>query len=62
MTLRPGAHFDLRALQTYLSECQVTKPYWPERVEVIPDMPRTASGKIQKFVLKERAKAFGDAA
>ncbi|MGZ4643930.1 MAG: hypothetical protein ACXVX8_17545 [Blastococcus sp.] len=22
--------------------------YWPERLEVVPELPRTASGKIQK--------------
>jgi cyclohexanecarboxylate-CoA ligase len=39
----------------------VAKPYWPERVEIVEDLPRTASGKIQKFALRERAKAYGAA-
>ena len=60
VTLHPGASFDLKALQAYMGACEVARPYWPERVEVVEAMPRTASGKIQKFVLKERAKAFGD--
>jgi cyclohexanecarboxylate-CoA ligase len=29
-------------------------------VELVADLPRTASGKIQKFKLKEVAVAFGD--
>jgi cyclohexanecarboxylate-CoA ligase len=29
-------------------------------VELVADLPRTASGKIQKFKLKEVAAAFGD--
>lgn len=59
--LRPGHAFDLPALQTYMEECKVAKQYWPERVVVVDAVPRTPSGKIQKFLLKERAKAFADA-
>ena len=33
----------------------LTRHYWPERVELIDAMPRTPSGKIQKFVLRELA-------
>jgi cyclohexanecarboxylate-CoA ligase len=61
ITLRPGQRFDLTELQRYMDECKVAKPYWPERVEIVDELPRTASGKIQKFALRERAKAFGDA-
>ncbi|HMC16978.1 MAG TPA: AMP-binding protein [Albitalea sp.] len=57
--LRPGATLDLAAVQAYMAECKVAKQYWPERVEVVPAVPRTPSGKIQKFILKERAKTFG---
>ncbi len=35
-----------------------SKFYWPERVETIDEMPRTPSGKIQKFVLRDRAKGL----
>ena len=37
---------------------EMSKHYWPERVETIDAMPRTPSGKIQKFVLRERAKGL----
>jgi cyclohexanecarboxylate-CoA ligase len=57
--LRPGATLDLAAVQAYMAECKVAKQYWPERVEILEGVPRTPSGKIQKFILKERAKAFG---
>jgi acyl-coenzyme A synthetase/AMP-(fatty) acid ligase len=33
----------------------VAKTYWPERLEVVDELPRTPSGKIQKFVLREYA-------
>ncbi len=59
--LRPGATLDLAGVQAYMDECKVAKQYWPERVEVLSAVPRTPSGKIQKFILKERAKAFGSA-
>jgi cyclohexanecarboxylate-CoA ligase len=57
--LRAGATLDLAAVQAYMAECKVAKQYWPERVEIVPAVPRTPSGKIQKFILKERAKTFG---
>jgi len=59
LELRPGAALDLAGVQAYMAECKVAKQYWPERVEVLTAVPRTPSGKIQKFILKERAKAFG---
>ena len=53
VVLRPGASFTLDDLQAYMAECKVAKQYWPERVEVVADLPRTPSGKIQKFKLRE---------
>ena len=32
----------------------MARQYWPERLEVLPELPRTASGKIQKFELLRR--------
>jgi len=60
VALRPGMTLDLAGMQAYMADCKVAKQYWPERLEVLPDLPRTASGKIQKFVLKEKAKIFAD--
>ena len=57
MVLRPGQAFDLATLQVYMSESKVAKQYWPERVEVLAALPRTPSGKIQKFRLRELAAA-----
>jgi len=32
-------------------------PYkYPRRVEFVPELPKTATGKIQRFVLRSRAK------
>jgi cyclohexanecarboxylate-CoA ligase len=55
---RPGTTIDLAAVQDYLSSAKMAKQFWPERVEVVAELPRTASGKIQKFKLKEIATAF----
>src|ERR1700716_3644879 len=58
---KAGSTIDLAAIQAYLAECKMAKQFWPERVELVADLPRTASGKIQKFKLKEIAAAFAEA-
>ena len=60
VVVKPGQTFDLPALQAYMAECKVAKQYWPEKVEVVAELPRTPSGKIQKFVLREKAKVFAN--
>jgi cyclohexanecarboxylate-CoA ligase len=61
LVLRPGHTFDLKTLQAYMAEHKVAKQYWPERVEIVADLPKTPAGKVQKYQLREMAKAFGDA-
>jgi cyclohexanecarboxylate-CoA ligase len=61
VVLRPGQSLDLPTLQAYMAENKVAKQYWPERIEIVGDLPRTPSGKVQKFSLREQAKCFGDA-
>jgi cyclohexanecarboxylate-CoA ligase len=55
---RAGATLDFLSMQRFLDERRVAKTYWPERLEVLEALPRTPSGKIQKFLLRERAKAL----
>jgi len=50
--------FGLAEVREHLDAHEVSKHYWPERVEVVEEMPRTPSGKIQKFVLRDRAKGL----
>ncbi|TWB87720.1 cyclohexanecarboxylate-CoA ligase [Bradyrhizobium macuxiense] len=57
---RSGTTIDLATVQVYLGEARMAKQFWPERVEVVDELPRTASGKIQKFKLREIAAAFAD--
>jgi cyclohexanecarboxylate-CoA ligase len=58
VTLRSGATLDLAAVCGHLAGEGFTKHFWPERLEALAEMPRTATGKIQKFVLRERAKSL----
>jgi cyclohexanecarboxylate-CoA ligase len=57
---RGGSTIDLAAVRTYLSDAKMAKQFWPERVEVVAELPRTASGKIQKFKLREIATSFAE--
>jgi cyclohexanecarboxylate-CoA ligase len=43
-----------------MAENKVAKQYWPERIEIVADLPKTPAGKVQKFQLRELAKTFGD--
>jgi cyclohexanecarboxylate-CoA ligase len=58
--LRPGEKLDLGGLQAYMAEHKVAKQYWPERVEIVAELPKTPAGKVQKFQLREIAKAFAE--
>ena len=55
VTLKADASLDLTELTRFLAEQGMAKTYWPERLEVMAEMPRTPSGKIQKFRLREIA-------
>ncbi|MGH8278180.1 MAG: 3-phosphoshikimate 1-carboxyvinyltransferase [Gammaproteobacteria bacterium] len=53
---RKSSALTFAGMQQYLDAHHVSKHYWPERLELIDVIPRNAVGKIQKFVLRERAK------
>ena len=52
---KPNADLDMTELTRFLREQGMARQYWPERLEMVTEMPRTASGKIQKFKLREIA-------
>ncbi len=56
---KPDQHFDFAEMIRFLEEQPVARNYMPERLEVVTEMPKTPSGKIQKFRLREAAKTFG---
>ena len=55
----PG-EFTLAEMRAFLESKGLAKPYWPEVVKVVEDFPRTPSGKIQKFKIRqELTEEFG---
>ena len=55
IVLKDSEPFSLAEMRDWLEKSGAAKQYWPEAVEVVTTMPRTASGKIQKFVLRDLA-------
>ncbi|WP_425995353.1 AMP-binding protein [Afipia sp. DC4300-2b1] len=53
VVLREGALLTLADVMAYMAENAVAKNYWPERIEVLDALPKTPSGKVQKFRLRE---------
>lgn len=55
----PGRTPTLLDLVTYLDGLGFAKQFWPERLELVGQLPRTPVGKVQKFRLQEQ---FNDTA
>jgi len=45
---------DLATVRAELERAGLARPKWPELIREVPEFPRTPSGKIQKFVLRQR--------
>ena len=58
VVLRPAQSLSLHDLQSHMAAARVAKNYWPEKIEIVEQLPMTPSGKIQKFKLKDSAKLF----
>ena len=58
VTFKDGQTMTFDDMVAYLLEQKMTKTYLPEHLEVVDEMPRTPSGKIQKFKLREMAEAL----
>ena len=56
VVLREGENLSFPELVAYLEQQELARQYFPEFLEIIPQMPQTASGKIQKFQLRAMAK------
>lgn len=55
--LKDGCHIDV---QDIIKFCRDKLPhYMAPRTVVFEDLPRTSTGKVQKFILREKAKAMG---
>lgn len=54
--VKPGETLSLEEVQAFMEENNVAKYKWPERVEIIKQLPRTPTGKVLKYVLREDIK------
>jgi cyclohexanecarboxylate-CoA ligase len=64
VVMREGTQdLTMDTLKEFLEAKGLAKPYWPERLIIVPELPRTPSGKIQKYLLRkelvEQAQAQG---
>jgi cyclohexanecarboxylate-CoA ligase len=53
VVLKPGESLTFEQMQEFLKEKGVARQYWPERLEIMAELPRTPSGKILKYRLRE---------
>jgi cyclohexanecarboxylate-CoA ligase len=51
--VEPGKSLTLEEVRIFLAEQQVTRQFWPERLELVTEFAMTPSGKVQKFRLRE---------
>ena len=58
LVLKPTRSLNLKKIIEFLLNQKISKNYLPERVEFLDEMPRTPSGKIQKFKLREKASKY----
>jgi len=55
LRLREGAGApSLEDVRAHLAAAGLAKQKWPESLHVVADLPRTPSGKVQKFRLRQR--------
>lgn len=53
VVLDQGTELTFDQLKEFLAAKGVAKQYWPESLRVMTELPRTASGKIQKYRLRD---------
>jgi len=61
--VRPLSGSELPTLNTvraHLDAAGLARQKWPEEVREIEEFPRTPSGKIQKFALRDRLRREAD--
>jgi len=58
---KPGKNFCFADMVSFLEQEKLAKQYFPEQLEIVADLPRTPSGKVQKFKLREMATDFAAA-
>ena len=60
--MQPGsAPPDLDAVRAHLAAAGLARQKWPEELRSVDELPRTPSGKVQKFVLRDLLRAAAGA-
>lgn len=59
---KAGGALSLETLTNHLERLGVTKQYWPEFLSLADSFPRTSTGKIQRFVLRDQIVKHGKVA
>ncbi|HEY6791109.1 MAG TPA: AMP-binding protein [Trebonia sp.] len=57
VVLEPGSTLTLAEISNHLQARRIARQKIPEQVTVVDHLPKTASGKVQKFLLRTRAGA-----
>jgi acyl-CoA synthetase (AMP-forming)/AMP-acid ligase II len=52
----PGASVTLDEVRTHLATAGLARQKWPESLYAVADFPRTPSGKVQKFKLRQQVR------
>ncbi|MGE2714117.1 class I adenylate-forming enzyme family protein [Mycolicibacterium litorale] len=60
VVVNDGARFELADAADHFAACGLARQKTPERIVVVRELPRTASGKVQKHVLRERLQTSHD--
>ncbi|TCP28757.1 cyclohexanecarboxylate-CoA ligase [Scopulibacillus darangshiensis] len=53
VSLKVPQAFSLEDLTSFLESRNTAKIYWPEHLELIDELPRTVTGKVQKYILRQ---------
>ncbi len=57
--MHPGAPApDLEDLRAHFAEAGLAKQKWPEQLRIVEDFPRTPSGKVQKYRIRQELRAI----
>lgn len=54
VTLKTGTTFNAEAMQNILKSSGLAKQKFPERLEIVDNLPYTAAGKIRKNILRDQ--------
>lgn len=58
--MQDGVHAPgLDEVRAHLERAGLARQKWPEELRVVDELPRTPSGKVQKFVLRDRLRSGG---